>query len=139
MKLENYLREVDERAGKATEGPWEHRSYPSGTEFIGMRDAKGVTVNLENFNPHEATGGYIGAHMTLYNVKAFGGESESDLELEKALNARFIAHSRTDVPKLIRLLRAAMEMRLQLRGCCDEFESTEKFDATVKEILGESK
>ena len=43
--------------------------------------------------------------------------------------------SRQDIPKLILLLRAAMEMRSQLRGCCDEFESTEKFDKTVADIL----
>ena len=44
--------------------------------------------------------------MTLYNVKAFGGESASDLELEKALNARFIAHSRQDLPDALNYIEA---------------------------------
>ena len=101
MKLDDYLREVDERAGKATEGPWQ-------TRFI-VRMIRGART-----------------------VKGLFIETHPVMDWH---DADFMAESRTDIPKLIRLLRAAMEMRSQLRGCCDEFESTEKFDSTVADIL----
>ena len=112
MKLKDYLNDVSEREGKVYPGPWEYEflDYCSHPHHI-------ITLHEEGKR---------------YNVFAHHAEHNKDA-------GRFLAASRTDVPKLIRLLRAAMEMRSQLRGCCDEFESTEKFDATVKEILGESK
>ena len=108
MKLENYLREVDDRARKATGGPWValagglHKHHVGGP---GKRTKDGMFI------------ADVGDHA------------------DSILDKEFIAHSRQDIPKLIRLLKAAMEMRSQLRGCCDEFESTEKFDSTVADIL----
>lgn len=106
-----------ERAGKASEGPWKHESFQSGSEYVGMRNA----LPGRPFNPdHSDANGYMGAHMFLYNAPKFK-ESYELLKVEKNNNAEFIAHARTDVPELARRLKSA----------CDALRKSEAFLADI--------
>ena len=108
------LSEIEARAAAATPGPWEHMSYPSGTEYVHMRHASGRSGPRIMGPDHSDQDGHVGAHMNLYNVSAFTaltGETEIMLEREKTANAEFVAHAREDVPRLVAEVR---RLRLKL-------------------------
>lgn len=84
MTAAEYLREVEARAERATKGPWERLRHAS------------LVVMAERMC-----------------VASCGGHSDNTMDPEKlagilASNARFIAESRTDIPRLCRMLRVAM-------------------------------
>ncbi len=85
------LDEIEERANKATEGPWEIRG------FVGIHCWSGKPVALVS------TGTIHGAFST-----------EEIIE-----NREFIRHARTDVPRLVQALRRAtesIELRIGISG-----------------------
>lgn len=105
---EKRLAQIEVRAAAATPGPWRHESFPSGTEYVHMRNASSKD-GPRVFGPDKSDqDGHIGAHMTLCNVPAFQvltGETEQQLDAEKRANAAFIARSRQDVVDLVAEVR----------------------------------
>jgi len=116
------LDEIERRASAATSGPWQHESFPSGTEYVHMRFASGKR-GPAIFGPDKSDqDGHVGAHMNLYNVPAFRtltSETEEDLHREKAANAEFIAHAREDVPRLLAEVHA-LQAKLAANGGAHE-------------------
>lgn len=99
---------IERRAAAATRGPWRHDSFPSGTEYVHMRNASSKDGPRILGPDHSDQDGHVGAHMSLHNVPAFEaltGETEGQLEREKCANAEFIAHAREDVPRLVAEVR----------------------------------
>lgn len=90
MNINERLDQIEQRAERASEGPW----------FDEER-------NLDD--PWGAT--------TVYNVFHNGDTPDRDLVAEAAYdNAEFIAHARTDVPALVKALRAALDMHTEEDG-----------------------
>lgn len=81
--LEDMLKEIEARANAATPGPWDNRCK----EFSNSERARHIWSEY----------GWL---CTL----------ESPLD-SKEVDATFIAHARTDVPKLLAMLRLAIEQR----------------------------
>lgn len=107
------LTEIEARLKAATPGPWLHESFPSGTEYVHMRNASGKNGAPVKGPDHSDQDGHVGAHMNLYNVPAFNaltGETEEQLVREKFANAEFIAHSRKDVEDLLAEVRRLREL-----------------------------
>lgn len=108
---------IEKRLAEATPGPWKHESFPSGSEYVHMRNASGKEGPRIMGPDHSDQDGHVGAHMFLYNVAAFAaltGEHEKMLEQEKWGNAEFIAHAREDVELLVlevRRLRKELSKR----------------------------
>lgn len=76
------VKKLRELAEMATPGPWELRIYQSGTVYVGMKNADAPKGEYDR--------GYLGAHITLYNVADFS-QSEEDLQRERYHNGEFIA------------------------------------------------
>lgn len=102
------LQAIEKRLAAATPGPWKHESFPSGTEYVHMRNASCKDGPRISGPDHSDQDGHVGAHMNLYNVAAFAaltGETEEKLVQEKRANAEFIAHAREDVELLLQEVR----------------------------------
>ena len=88
--LNDMLKEIEARANAATPGPWDNRCK----EFSNSERARHIWSEY----------GWL---CTL----------ESPLD-SKEVDAAFIAHARTDVPKLLAMLRLAIAQRnVALQGC----------------------
>lgn len=87
-EIKSLLDQIEQREKAATEGPW-------------LRDPSLSFDHIHTLNPTTAVGNKHNPLATLrrYNVEEY---KESDG------NADFIAHSRTDVPKLGKALRMAI-------------------------------
>ena len=94
------LDEMQARCDAATPGPWRHEdrggwAYPAPPAVVGPEHKPGV----------------FGGHQTITQLTEGGGRvwgTVGKYELEQR-NAAFIAHARTDMPRLIAALRVAME------------------------------
>lgn len=92
------LEEIGARADAATEGPWRLDHYPSGTVFVELN-------MLGNVDMHEESGGaHVGGPYG--NPQAISSEQ---YQRERSNNGNFIAHSRTDVPRMKKALELAVE------------------------------
>lgn len=76
------VKKLRKLAEMATPGPWELMIYESGTVYVGMKNADAPKGEYDR--------GYLGAHITLYNVTDFS-QSEEDLQRERYHNGEFIA------------------------------------------------
>ena len=97
------LEVIEERANAATPGPW-------------IEVKKSVRV-LTNFSPKgKAPSGYEGGICNCLGCYRPGIDRQSDLNLQAAANAEFIAHAREDVPELIediRILRSELKRAIE--------------------------
>jgi len=100
--LPAWLQEIRDRADKATPGPW----------------------TAEDANPHKRFAFYIPEIMSAPSMPQYDGLTEED--------AAFIAHSRTDVPRLIglvgemaKVLEAAREEVREALLCSNSIECGE--------------
>jgi len=75
------LEELKRLAEAATPGPWEKRSYQSGTACVVMREWIGPKSK-------EYGNGFLAAHMTAYNIDF---QDEHLIDAEKNATASFIA------------------------------------------------
>jgi len=90
--LNETLEEIEARANAATEGPWHHD---------GQFTPDDVSV-WSGTGPSAKFLGNIGERV----ISAIGVVMDTELA-----DAEFIAHARTDVPKLLAMLRLAIEQR----------------------------
>lgn len=86
-KLENFLRECEERANKATKGTW---------EFIDQDDNQYVVAVVKKAKNPE--------NDKLKHICALPGISAMTKDFQ------FIAHARTDIPLLLALLKEAIRV-----------------------------
>ena len=85
------LDEIEARANAATEGPWEWEGEAKGEWEIG---ANSLVPSRRPDDP------------VLYGY----GYDASGIEVKNPADAEFIAHARTDVPKMAAALRAVLEV-----------------------------
>lgn len=105
------LDEMQARCDAATPGPWRHEdrggwAYPAPPAVVGPEHKPGV----------------FGGHQTITQLTEGGGRvwgTVGKYELEQR-NAAFIAHARTDMPRLIAALRVAMEGLERANAALDE-------------------
>lgn len=91
--IEKYLADVKSRCDAATEGPWEENNSTSGSlecEDCGSNEVGGLGYTLVSTDEHTAM---MATFYGLYSVNK--------------PNMNFIAHARTDVPKLLAMLEKA--------------------------------
>ena len=125
-KLEDYIKSVKAREAKAVKGPW----------------WKGLFAAVFNGQPHEYGENNFEKHMGVCFVGHENtNENEGTLVMEiKDVQdtADFIAHSRQDIPTLLKIVEAAMEFRRSVwsnKSSLDE--DSDHFDATVTSILAD--
>ena len=96
MTAADRLDEIQARADKATEGPWETRLFDGlpGKKVVGKRE------------PSD-----LGRGPIVLMQPIFCTEQSAD-------NAEFIAHARADVPRLVAALRAVLD-------ACSTYEKTQ--------------
>lgn len=94
------LQEIEERASKATPGPW-HYEQGGGHAYNRIMGAESVQTNgwPERIN---------GVGNASYTDRICENLGDTDLPYPAA-NVAFIAASRTDVPRLVKALRRAVE------------------------------
>lgn len=115
MKLDDYLREVDERAGKATEGPWLFR-------------AKSGTFHK---TPDKDSGYTYGKRII------WGEDGDTLLDDNNGNDIELMIHSRTDITRLVLLLRAAEHCinKIARDGEENMMNNVRAYDSTVADIL----
>ena len=94
VDLESYLKEVEERAEKATKGPWFCESY---------KNDRGEHSYYYIHENRTGDGGDLVAD-TFVGVSSIDSDKPEEKE-----NAEFISHSRTDVPLLLEIVRIQNE------------------------------
>lgn len=94
-RLETYLAEVSIRAEAATPGPWEYKMRFD-VPFVQML---GTSAGFMSF-----------AHLLHPEVKP-----------KAFMTCEFIAHSRTDIPRLVEMVREAREHLLHVAKHTDDF------------------
>jgi hypothetical protein len=115
-----------------TPGPWENRSYQSGTVQVLMRQWNNAKPNpLRDGSMY----GYMSAYMTAYNI---GWQDECAIDREKQANARFIAYAREAVPALAaRLAEVGAEAGKMLAEADSEYNrKTNAMIARHAEVVG---
>jgi len=117
MKLNDYLKQIEERAAKATEGPWEPIYNGNSLLSIASTSKKKCIAQSVHVGPS-------GKHPLPGETIRFFPQAGS----QEAKEFDFIAHARQDVPTLCKLLRAAIRELSQ--------GSRIAFEAEAKEILG---
>lgn len=87
--LDDMLKEIEARANAATEGPWEYEH-----KYFSTQKSYAHRIKKDHFP--------IGFEMTSTSNKVLPTD---------VANFEFIANARTDVPKLLAMLRLAIEQR----------------------------
>lgn len=105
MTLQDYIN----LAESATDGPWIHKSYQSGTETVLMREWVGP-------KSAEYGTGYLAASIVAFNID---WQKEGHIEEEKFNNAAFIAASRTLGPAMAKALIEAEFALEDIKAACD--------------------
>lgn len=129
--LDEMLKEIEERCEKATPGPWENEDYrePNGNNWrsVGLIWSK----NMGAYHP--------GTPVCKVDCEKLHAASESGKIKEFEANAEFIAHSRTDIPRLVAALRlarsAARGMHAEACASRDVCGADEKLDAELARLL----
>lgn len=105
MSVESLLNEIQDRANRATQGPWEAGGMDSGHSKYSVE----AWVTTEKF------GDQICSMDGLTR-----SQNEKDAKDDGEADAWFIAHSRTDVPKLTASLKAILKLHTpsQEDGTC---------------------
>ena len=110
MKLNDYLTQVKERCEKATEGPWKSEIHPVGFDLVNMA---------------------LRTHDGIW----LAGREHADQGDDE--NFDFIAHSRTDIPTLLRVIEKLREQRdSRYPTNADGTYYREKEDAELEKLLG---
>lgn len=108
MTLEERLKEIEARANTATEGPWVWGDWTIFDKDRESQKRKEPYWTLIT-NGGSLVRGPLGRKSLEPDSIAKGmGYDESDIDITLD-DAEFIAHARTDVPALIRMLRLAIE------------------------------
>jgi hypothetical protein len=102
MSIELELRKIKERAEKATEGPWVYD--------VGNLE---VESHADKFYRH-----------VVVHVKNDLGDRIKEGRCHYDVDAEFIAHARTDIPKLLRVIERleAQRNHFILRNCASDSE-----------------
>lgn len=118
------LAEIRERESKATPGPWKTQLFGSGTTNVVLRVGDG-------FNEYGPGMMYVSIHC--YNAKAYSdGSTEDGVQQERYHCADFIAAARTDIPRLLATVEAA------LLSIEDQAAIIADRDATVEALRAEN-
>ena len=129
----NRLKEIQDRADAATEGPWSSHAFG----YSGEGEPSSIVVHHDKFNWQAVRDGEFVASMPRWDAQ------ESD-------DAEFIAHARADVPRLVEALRRVLDQVTEWRdesfsffgGPVDEatsvrYECAQEVLAAVEAALGE--
>lgn len=98
------IKEIEDRAAKATHGAWFLHDF-TGPEINNIPSSRDVTVSCD--------------HPATITVAEMGRGLTGTLEEARA-NASFIAHSRADIPWLLSTLRAVEADNARLRAALEE-------------------
>lgn len=139
MLSDEELLAIRERADRATQGPWHLLSRPWCRD-----DVVDLTVLAGNIDPHK--GDLVADCQMAYDWT----EDEDDPRIQERRNADFIAHARTDVPRLLDYIDALKAENARLRAglvsittwypnAVDPRETVANLQERAREALGEPK